>query len=169
MGLFRLFGKSPEQKLFESKEWKHEVREIGIYQKYQAELEPISKKYYSQLEKIQNDWSVMYNLKDFSGVRAKRYEMLCRENIVMYKQMVSIDQRYGGTSPPNAPGFKRLAMLYEKQSKFEDAASVCMDALEYGAWGDNMQSRLVRMIKKSGRKPNAYELSLIDKEFCSKN
>ena len=76
--------------------------------------------------------------------------------------MAKIEQAYGETPPPNAPAFKRLAMLYEKQGRYEESISVCTDALKSGAWGDGMRPRLARMIKKAGRTPTAEEMKLLD-------
>ena len=83
---------------------------------------------------------------------------------MLYKEMAEIEKLYGETPPPNAPAFKRLAMLYEKQNHFEEAASICCDALKMGAWGDGMRSRLARMIKKTGRTPSDEEMHLINNE-----
>ena len=115
----------------------------------------ITDKYYQQ-------WSIMYNLKNYTGKRAEKFEQLCKDNISLYKQMATIENSYGETPPPNAPAFKRLAMLYEKNKLYEKAVSVCTDALLYGAYAENMKRRLVRMIKKAGRTPTAEELKLID-------
>lgn len=122
----------------------------------------ITDKYFPQLEKIKEQWSVMYNLKDFSGKRADLFIEMCLENIDLYKQMATIENAYGEDSPPSAPAFKRLAMLYEKNKLYEKAVSVCTDALLYGAYAENMKGRLARMIKKAGRTPTAEELKLID-------
>ena len=56
-------------------------------------------------------------------------------------------------------------MLYEKQGKYEEAAAVCVDALNVNAWGDGMQGRLIRMIKKAGRQPSEIETVLIEKQY----
>ena len=74
----------------------------------------ITDKYYPQMEKIEEQWSIMYNLKNYTGKRAEKFEQLCKDNISLYKQMATIENSYGETPPPNAPAFKRLAMLYEK-------------------------------------------------------
>ena len=122
----------------------------------------ISDKYFPQMHKIEEDWSILYNFKEYYGQRADKLEQNCKENIQLYKEMAQIEKLYNETPPPNAPAFKRLAMLYEKQGHFEKAASVCYEALEVGAWGDGMRSRLARMIKKAGREPSAKERALID-------
>lgn len=122
----------------------------------------ITDKYFPQLDKIEEQWSIMYNLKDYGGKRGENFVKLCSENIVLYKQMATIENSYGEDSPPNAPAFKRLAMFYEKHGRYEEAVAVCTDALLYGAHAENMRGRLLRMIKKSGRTPTDQEMALIN-------
>lgn len=136
-----------------------------IREGYLNDVEPISDKYFTLLEKIQNDWSVLYNLKDYDGPKAELMEKDCIECIRYYKMMQKIDRDYGELSPVNVPAFKRLAMLYEKQKRYEDSVSICTEALRAGAWGDGMQGRLVRMIKKTGRAQTEEETILINKDF----
>lgn len=124
----------------------------------------ITDQYFPQMHNIEEEWSILYNLKNYSGKRAQKLERKCIENIEMYKKMAKIELSYGETPPPNAPAFKRLAMLYEKQYRYNEAVLVCSDALKSGAWGDNMKSRFIRMIKKSGRTPTDEEMELINSE-----
>jgi len=158
MGIFDAF-KRPAESSFSA---------AGDYARYIDATKNISSMYFKQLEKIQSDWSLLYNLKDYTGFRARRFEDLCKNNIHLYKQMNSIALTYHTTPAPNAPAFKRLAMLYEKQEKYNDSVAVCVDALDHNAWGDGMQGRLVRMLKKAKRDPNAHEQFLIDKDFRSR-
>lgn len=161
MGLFNFFGKSSTDRLFEAKGYKQSEVEVNKFQQYEKESRPIWNKYQKGMNKLQSDWSVMYNLKEYSGTRAKKYESDCLKNIELYKQLTVINKKYGEKSPPNVPAFKRLAMLYEKQGKFEESSSICIDALRNGVWGDGMQGRLARMIKKAGRTPNHEEMKLL--------
>lgn len=93
---------------------------------------------------------------------------LIAKNIALFKQMAQIEKRHGDSSPPNVPAYKRLAMLYEKRGLFEESMTVCVDALQNDAWGDGMQARLARMIKKANRQPTEAELFLIEKDFSIK-
>lgn len=124
----------------------------------------LADEYFPGMEKIQEDWSIMYNLKSYNGKRADRFAEDCKKNIELYKKMAKIERAYDEIPPPSVPAYKRLAMLYEKQGLFEDSASVCMEALRNGVTGDGMRSRLARMIKKIGRKPTQDELFMIDME-----
>ena len=80
--------------------------------------------------------------------------------IFYYKEMRIIDLKYNEKTPVNVPAFTRLAMLYEKQGEYEKAASICKEACILGI---DERSRLVRMLKKSGRTPTAEESALIEK------
>lgn len=129
---------------------------------YRKELEPVSTKYFSILEKIQKDWSVLYNLKDYTGNLADIIEYECLEDIDYFKKMHEINIKYGESSPTNIPAFKRLAMLYEKQGKYEESVSICKQACSYGM---DERSRMIRMIKKAGREPSEEELSLLEQQY----
>ena len=157
MGLFNLF--KSEKNVEYSENAKGKWTNSAWSNKQHKE---ITDEYFPQMHSIEEDWSILYNLKDFSGERAHVLLQKCIENINLYKKMAKIEQVYGETPPPNAPAFKRLAMLYEKQGKYEESISVCTDALKSGAWGDGMRPRLARMIKKAGRTPTAEEMILLD-------
>ena len=63
--------------------------------KYQKEIKNISDKYYSLMEKIENDWSVLYNLGDYTGKLSNQFEKKCLEDIAYYEKMREIDIKYG--------------------------------------------------------------------------
>lgn len=120
----------------------------------------VSKRYYDGLQKIESQWSVLYNLKCFSGPKAEKFISLCEENIQVFFTMKQIEKRYDSEDfPPSVPAFKRLAMIYEKQKNFDAAIKVCIDAIKCSATVDGskggMQGRLARLIKKAGITPTA--------------
>lgn len=139
--------------------WKFKKSETKIFLQYQNEVKSISDKYYSLMDNIQRDWSVLYNLKDYTGKIAHKIEEECLEDIALYNKMREIDMKYGESSPTNIPAFKRLAMLYEKQEKFEEAIDICKQACSFGM---DERSRMIRMIKKAGRNPTREELKIIN-------
>ncbi len=147
--------------LFETDEWKKREQTTRRFNEFQKELENVSKKYYDGIKQIESGWSLIYNLNDYNGMQAEQFEHLCLENITLYKEMCLINKNYGEKSPPNAPAFKRLAMLYEKRGQYEQSISICIDALQHGACGDKMQSRLCRMIKRAERTPTPQEQTLL--------
>lgn len=130
-------------------------RDKYIYtKKYKALLD----KYYDRLPSIDNLWSVLYNLGDFNGSYAQDYEKLCIENIMCFKDIYhEFCLQYNTVEFSCVPAYKRLAMLYEKQGKYDKATMVCLEAIRYGVpneYGDGdtgkMYSRLARMAKKAG-------------------
>lgn len=51
---------------------------------------------------------------------------------------------------PNVPSFKRLAIIYEKQGKIEEAIQICEKAINYKLQA--FEGRLEKLLKKSGIK-----------------
>lgn len=150
------------------KQWKSLKREnkwsfpkdsTEIFMEYQKESKPISDKYYALLEKIEKDWSTLYNLKEYTGTLAQKVEKECIDAINYFKKMHAIDIKYGESSPRNIPAFRRLAMLYERQGKYESSVDVCKQAISFDM---DERARMLRMIKKAGRTPTAEEMKLLD-------
>ena len=130
-----------------------------IFMEYQKALEPISSKYYDLLEKIEKDWSALYNLREYEGTLAHKVEKECIDAINYFEKMHDIDIKYGEVSPQNIPAFKRLAMLYERQGKYESSVNICKQAIHSGM---DERARMLRMIKKAGRTPTDEEMKLIN-------
>lgn len=132
------------------------------WERKERELAPYVKEYYENLPVIENTWSLMTNLKDFGGARANAFEELCLKSTGLYFHINYIEKRYGYEPLHNCPAYKRLAMLYEKQKRYEEAVEVCAAALRAGSTAEKMSSRYIRMIKKTGREPSKEELLLAD-------
>lgn len=117
---------------------------------------PYIQRYYDGIDSIESMWSVMYNMKIVNGEKADLFEKKCKENINLLYQMLDVDKKNGrsGEMPPHVPTYVRLAMLYEKQGRFEDGINICVEAIKVGATSDGskgkMYGRLARLIKKSG-------------------
>lgn len=141
--------------------WKFKRDPVDKQQKFEKEFRPVFNEYYAGVQKIKNDWSVMYNLKDYGGKRAERFERECLHNIAVYKLMYSIEAKYKEDHLTEVEGYKRLAMLYERQGNFEKAANICKEAISFGNL-EGMKVRLASAIKKAGRTPTAEELLLIE-------
>ena len=62
---------------------------------------------------------------------------------------------------PNFPTFKRLAIIYEKQKKYDEAIAVCQRAIELGFVDDGtdgqMPGRIARLMKKQGKSRKKIE------------
>ena len=119
-----------------------------------VEFYPHGKEYFQKVDQIEAMWSVIQNLKAFSGDQADQLETACLDLIEMYKDMVDFEGKQGIASPNNCPGYVRLAMLYEKQGRYDEGVKLCAEAIQAGAYADNsngkMYGRLARLIKKSG-------------------
>ena len=113
-------------------------------------------KYSKGVEEIEAMWSVMYNLKIVSGQQADIFISKCYENLADLQNMLQAERKYnyGGDMPLKVPAYVRLAMLYEKQEKYQEAINICVEAIQAGAVNDGnkgkMYGRLARLIKKSG-------------------
>lgn len=148
------------EKLKNQNGWEFKESRVEIFRRYQNEVKPVSDHYYYLLPLIQSEWSVLYNLKDYSGKRAEKFEKMCLNGISCYIEMREINLKYNEKTALNVPAFTRLAMLYEKQGEYEKAAFICKEACVLGI---DERSRLVRMLKKAGRTPTAEEAALIEK------
>lgn len=150
-------GGTTEQwkKLVKANNWKFED---SAYEKHTKEVQYVSDNYFYLLPIIQREWSALYNSKTYTGKKAEEFEQMCFAAIGYYVEMRKIDLKYNRKTPQNVPAFTRLAMLYEKQGKFEEAAFICEKAclLEI-----DERSRLARMIKKAGRTPTAEEQAIL--------
>ena len=154
-------GSSEEWKALKKQNgWKFKRNPVDKHLKFEKEFRPIFNEYYASLQKIKKEWSVMYNSKEYSGKGAERFERECLHNIAIYKSMYAVESKYGEDHLTEVEGYKRLAMLYEKQGEYEKAAYICREAC---AMGIDEKSRLLRMIKKAGRTPTAEEAALIEK------
>ena len=103
------------------------------------------------MEKMNHEWSVIYNLKDYSSKRAERFEIMCAQQI---DRFLTINQKWSQyeNPAPRTDAFKLLSILYERQGRIDDAANVCLKSIEYGYEADGtkggMRGRLARLIKK---------------------
>ena len=137
------------------------------YMEYNNDIQAIIKKYYTGVENIEAMWSVMHNLKITNGEKADLFEKACYENIDDLKALIDAEEsiNYPNDIPPHVPAFVRLAMLYEKQERYEEAINICGAAIKCGAVNDGskgkMYGRLARLIKKSGISPSPEITSLL--------
>lgn len=132
------------------------------FEKYQEEIKPIADKYFPLMDKIEKNWSILYNSKNYQGKLSELMEQDCLIDIRYYEQMRSIDIKYNYSPPDkfNIPALKRLAMLYERQGKLEQSIEMCRKACSFGM---DESSRIKKLLKKIGRTPTDEELQLINK------
>lgn len=108
-------------------------------------------KYFSGMEEIEAMWSVLYNLKIVTGEKADMFEQKCLQNISDFQRIPPANIQ----ATREVPAYTRLAMLYEKQERYDEAIAVCADAIRRGIVYDGskgqMYGRLARLIRKSGK------------------
>ena len=126
-------------------------RELFHQQMNDEEYKTALKQYFDAMEKMNHEWSVIYNLKDYSSKRAERFEIMCAQQI---DRFLTINQKWSQyeNPAPRTDAFKLLSILYERQGRIDDAANVCLKSIEYGYEADGtkggMRGRLARLIKK---------------------
>lgn len=151
-------GTSEEWKaLKKQNKWKFKESDIETFEQYQNEIKSIVSKYYELMTRIEQFWSLLYQSNNYTGDIAISVEKMCLQDISYYKKLREIDIKYNKKPETNIPAFKRLAMLYEKQGKFENSVSVCKEAISFGM---DEKGRMLRMIRKAGRTPTAEETAL---------
>ena len=112
--------------------------------------------YYEHMDQIETQWSVLTNLKMYTGDQADAFEEFCKRNVREFYEMVGYNKgkNQDYVSPSRAPAFVRLAMLYERRGDYKNAISICADAIRAGCYDDGsngkMYGRLARLIRKSG-------------------
>ena len=62
--------------------------------------------------------------------------------------MVIIEKRNNDYTSKRVPAYERLAMLYERQKRFDKAIEVCNDAIKNDASFEVMLKRKDRLLKK---------------------
>ena len=154
-------GTSEEWEFLKKKNsWHFKDDPTEIYLKCEKEIRPIFDKYSKLLEKIDKQWSILYNSKDYTSDLALKIEKECYEAIDYYKEMQKIDLKYNQAPLTGSKVFTKLPLLYERQGKFEESIKACKIACSLGV---NESGRTARMIKKAGREASVDELELINR------
>lgn len=73
-----------------------------------------------------------YKLRDMRSDALKKVEEYCLKDIALYPQyMPLLETEAQLQAKPHVMSFKRLAIMYEKSSRYEDAIKICRQALAY--------------------------------------
>lgn len=126
--------------------WEFPIDELEAAQERERRVRPIWDEYTFVCEGIERKWSELYHTKEYLGRTADIIEADCQKAIVLWKQIRNIDIEYGEEPMPGSPAHKRLAMLYEKQDRIQEAIDVCNDAISSGV---DESKRLLRLLKKA--------------------
>lgn len=126
-------------------------------------LQRIQHTYYDHVKKVQEAWSVLYNLDAYNTKRGDQFEKMCIENVRLHQEMRMAEE---GTPVElerdlSVPGYTRLAMLYEKRGEYDKAIEVCADSIR-ARWVKGEYARLARMIKKSKKPVDDNIMALLD-------
>lgn len=109
-------------------------------------------KYYKQLEKIKESYSVLNNLGMLAGTKANELISLCIQNIELEAKIRKKREYYERCTFDFSDSYKYLCMIYEKQQQFDLVADVCTSAIRAGYIKDGtkggMRGRLARAVKR---------------------
>jgi len=131
--------------------------------RWAAHTHPIFTKHYQNLELIEAQYSVCYNLRDFYSDRMEDLIKLCEIDIAMAEEFKNLLKKYNQPIPPSYSSFRRLAIILEKRSEYERAAQICAYAIKLGFTDNNeMYGRLARLLRKSGITMTADEYIKIE-------
>ena len=120
------------------------------YNLYDSTYREVMDRYFKNMERLQTNASILYNLGVIDGEKMDDLIRLCYQNIDDFKQACTQWERYGESRPYSAPAFERLAIIYERQEKYDDAIKICVQAIKSGLAEDKYKKRIARLLKKSG-------------------
>lgn len=115
---------------------------------YQANLSIL----YDLITEIKETYTVINNVSSFSSEAGDRLIDRCADAINLDIELAAKRRYYQEAEVAYSDPAKTLAMVFEKRGEYENAAAVCVLAIENGFTSDGtnggMRGRLARMIKK---------------------
>lgn len=114
------------------------------------EYQKAMNKYFGNIEKIKNNSSVLYNLGVIDGSEMDDLIKLCKTNIEEFRTACTYWQKYGEETPPSAPAYERLAIIYERQKEYQKAIDISVVAIKDGLDPTEYNKRIARLVRKSG-------------------
>ena len=120
-------------------------------QRTEDHINKLNKTYFDKRAHVITGWNGVKDTNNIADLR--NYEKICMDNIrQFYSWIQAAEKQSGFKRPTQADAFKYLAMLYEKQERFQEAVAVCQDAISVGITDDGtkggMPARLERMSRK---------------------
>lgn len=104
-------------------------------------------------EEIEADYAVLQQLGITSNSQTDALEKKCLTAISTLEMLIPLWKKYNQPLQTICTPAKRLAMIREKQGRYEDAAMACKMALDLNMPQDGtaggMRGRLARMVKKA--------------------
>lgn len=120
------------------------------------------KKYYSNSQEIENEWTAIYRSKGYNGTDIPAFEQLCRDGIEAYLHIRNFKDDLQDYSGVPCEGAYRLLLLYERAGRFEDEFKLAEEVLREQMYGQKFWKRLVRAAKKLGIEISDEDKKLIE-------
>lgn len=128
-------------------------------------FQSLQKALYQEYAEIESDCSVLHNLGIIDGPEMDKLEQKCLHAISSLELLIPMWKKYNQPIPTMCEPAKRLAIIREKQCRFDDAAAICGKAIKLGMPDDGtkggMRGRLAKMIKKGNLEINDEMQNLI--------
>lgn len=77
-------------------------------------------------------------------------KIACEKQIALSPAALIAFKKDQGPDLPSHKGYQQLAIIFEKETRFEDAVSLCLKAQAQG-WAGDWESRLTRLSKRTNR------------------
>lgn len=123
-------------------------------------FQKINKKHMKLLEQIGQMYAVASNVMDCNGPQMAQVISLCRKDIALLPEYRDALEKYSSNYDSSLnelnywESYKRLAIIYEKQGKLQEAIDVCWEAINNGITNDGNSSgfigRAARLTRKLG-------------------
>lgn len=122
---------------------------------------PIFNEHFENLEKIEMQYSVLYNLRQFFSPEMDSLISLCEHDIAILPQFKALHEKYNVRMPHTWDSFKRLSIIYERRKEYDKAIAVCKAAIDAGFIDDGssgkMPGRLARLIRLSQKQKDGEQ------------
>lgn len=146
-------------------------RKSRAWQEVHDKWEPITAKHQQLTETIGVAYTVASNQETFDNPQMQHVIDLCLEDITLaepfiesLKEIQKVRETNGWSKEkdvtmrlPNYPSFKRLAIIYEKQKRYDDAIAICQHAIELGFVSDGTSGQMPGRIARLQRKKSKAE------------
>ncbi len=135
--------------------WFHSPDDLPIAQKIMKKAEEISMQgcksvsdaHFMYMEKIK----VYYKQRDTNPKALDLAIEACKQQICIAPKAARSFKRAWGEPLPSHTGFEQLAIIYDKQKRYEEAIDVCRQAALQG-WAGTWEKRIERYEKKLKKK-----------------
>lgn len=138
------------------------VLDYDIVDQVERRYKHVVNRHYQLIEDVKSSYKAANALEGVNGTEMEHVIALCMEDIDLAgefaryyreKHQALIDGGYAdqnsfGNALPGYPAFKRLAIIYEKQKKYDEAIEVCKKAIALGYVDDGTREKMYGRLKK---------------------